>query len=460
MRYKHIAFTVALIAAALMGDAPQRHPIAVLIAGAALAALAAMWIMRPTIPRNVVSYALLAFLASIAISLPVALANGTTVFDWAFRAAVPLSLMGVFFLVPIETEEGQSTVLRVILAACVAWAALSIWQLSGRTDLIWSYRWTSLANNMIVPFNLVAVAILLFGRNLVSPRMTWLLLIVFGLLTVGGGYRSHILIVIGLLVAFAVSLPFVTEYRRRATPVVLIAALSIAPFYVSGMWMQNMEVGEYEEKIAAENPPAAKPDEPEAPPATKAPPAAIVKVEAGIPWLRKFLGSRDGSRVLEIEYAYRNFMESPLVGKGLAFPIPSEIHFYNNLDYLRRLEAAYGKTYPRVYMMHNFPASIAMTMGLMGLASLGVFFIGLLVHALKGGATAAPAFAAIAAICVFSLISAAWTLPQFSLLIGTLAAVVSQKRGRQRHSNEASIDEKYGDSHSQRHGLSSVLGGR
>ncbi|WP_210252329.1 O-antigen ligase family protein [Nitratireductor arenosus] len=428
-------FAVVLTASALMGDAPQKHLIAVAVAGAALAALAVMWVTRPAIPRNITSYGLMAFLASIAISLPVALSNGTTVFDWAFRAAAPLALMGVFFLAPLETEEDEAAVLKIILAACVAWAALSFWQLSSHVDLLWSYRWTALSNNLIVPFNLVAIAVLLFGRKLVSQRMTWLLLLIFGLLTVGGGYRSHIAIIVGLLAAFAVSLPFVAEYRRRAVPVVLIAGLAIAPFYASGMLDQNMKVGEHEEKIVAKNPPA-----PKAPPVTKAPPAAIVKVEAGIPWLRKFLGSRDGSRVLEIEYAYRNFMESPLVGKGLAFPIPSEIHFYNDLDYLHRLEAANGKTYPYVYMMHNFPASIAMTMGLLGLASLGVFFIGLLSHALRGGATAAPAFAAIAAICVFSLISAAWTLPQFSLLIGGLAAVVSQRRGRQRNDNKAGIE--------------------
>jgi hypothetical protein len=50
------------------------------------------------------------FFIAIAISLPVAMHYGTTLFDWSLRAAAPLSFLAAFFFIRIKSPDDAAYV--------------------------------------------------------------------------------------------------------------------------------------------------------------------------------------------------------------------------------------------------------------------------------------------------------------------------------------------------------------
>jgi hypothetical protein len=405
------AFAAMLVGSVALSEDPQNHPAALVVTGLSAGALVAPGLSTAArVNRNLVSAGFALFLLAIAISFPVAMHNGTSLFDWALRGAAPMVFFGIFFFLPVNSEDDARFVVRTILAATIVWSGFAAYDLAGVFPLISTLRWTILSAQLLLPFNVAGVALILFGPRVFPDPLRYVLLFILAILTLGAAYRSQEIIIAGFLVIFCAlsALGHVARRHAIATAITIAASvIVIAAINVSLPMASNdriFEIGGSRVDVLISR------DQPLAP--SRAPPFFVKQADTG--------------RLLETQFALEKFLESPLVGKGLAYPVPSSLIFHGKEQELARLEAAHGKKYLYVFYLHNFVANVAMTMGLVGLTALALIAIGAALSFRRGWRQPArfSAFVGLTGLAIFSLVGAQYTLPQFNLMIAALAVVL------------------------------------
>lgn len=405
------AFAALLIGSVALSEDPHNHPAALVLTGVSACALAALGFRSALkTDRNLVSAGFALFMLAIAISLPVAIHNGTSPYDWALRGAAPLAFLAFFFFIPVRNEDDAVFVVRAMLAATLVWSGLVAYDLAGVLPLISTLRWTILSGQLLLPFNVTAVALILFGPRVFPDPLRYLLLSVLAVLTLGAAYRSQEIIIAGFLAVFCALFASGHIGRRHAiaTAVAIAAAVIVLAVIRAGVPIASndriFEIGGQRVDVLLSR------EQPATPARTQ-------------PF---FVKQTDTGRVLETRFALEKFLESPLVGKGLAYPVPSGLIFHGKEQELARLEAAHGKKYPNVFYVHNFVANTAMTMGLVGLTALAMMAVGAVLWFRRTWRQPARlgAFVGLTGLAVFSLVGAQYTLPQFNLMIAALAAIL------------------------------------
>jgi O-antigen ligase len=255
----------------------------------------------------------------------------------------------------------------------------------------------------------VGIALILFGPRVFPDPLRYVLLFVLAILTLGAAYRSQEIIIGAFLVTFCALFALGHIGRRHAIATATTIAASVivlAAINVSLPAASNdriFEIGGRRAEVLLSR---------DQPLAVKTP--------------RGFWKQSDTARWLEMQFALAKFLESPIVGMGLAYPVPSSLIFHGKEQELARLEAARDKKYPYVFNVHNFVAHVAMTMGLVGITALAMMAIGLALAFRRGWRqpARAGAFAGVTGLAVFSLVEPSYALPQFNLMIAALAAVL------------------------------------
>jgi hypothetical protein len=410
------AFAAMLIGSVALSEDPHNHPAALAVTGLSACALVAFGLSSiAKVNPNLVSAGFALFMLSIAISFPVAMHNGTSPFDWAFRGAAPLAFLAAFFFLPVRSEDDACFMVRAILAATMVWSFLVAWDLIGVFPLISTLRWTILSGQLLLPFNVAGVALILFGPRVFPDPLRYVLLFVLAILTLGAAYRSQEIIIAGFLVAFCTLSALGNVGRRHAVAtaitiaasVVVIAAIDVSLPAASSDRVFEIGGSRVEVLLSRDQPLAAK--------------------------ARPVFGKQsDIGRLLEVQFALAKFRESPVVGTGLAYPVPSSLIFHGKEQELARLEAVHGKKYPYVFYLHNFAAYVAMTMGLVGLAALAMIAIGSALAFRRGWRQPARfgAFVGLTGLAVFSLVGAQYTLPQFNLMIAAFSFAPTKRDKR------------------------------
>lgn len=398
-----------MIASVFCSDAPQAHLIAAGVATFSLLALAGLWLIDPSLNRNALTAGFMLFFIAIAISLPVAMHYATTFFDWSLRGAAPLSFLAAFFFIRIKSPDDAIYVARVILAACAVWVCLVAWDLSTVYRLLPIHRWALHSDSLLLPYNLAGIAIIVFCGRIASDKLVFPLLFALFLLTAGGGYRSHMMLVGAMLLGYAALVSYRRNGAKRLASIAATALLAIFTFAVIGLF----EAG-------------AKSDHGMASSCAVSDQRAAKRGPFNIP-TRPVAG--DTGRMLENRFAIEKFLESPIFGKGLSYAVPSNLIFSGQEDYLRCLETIHGKKYPFVYYLHNFAAYVAMTMGMIGITAALLVVAGTLSSLGRNRIASLDqriaAVAALTALGLFSLVSAAYTVPLYNLLIASFAAVLA-----------------------------------
>jgi hypothetical protein len=405
-----IAFAALLIGSVALSEDPHNHPIAMVVTGVSACTLLALGVLSvPKTILNLVSAGFALFMLAIAISLPVAIHNGTTLYDWALRGAAPLAFLGCFFLLPLRTEDDAAFVVRAILAATAIWSGFVACDLTGVLPLLSTLRWTILSAQLLLPFNLAGIALILFGPRVFPDPLRYVLLFVLAVLTIGAAYRSQEIIVAGFLVAFCVEFALGHVERRHARATAMTVAASVFAIVAIHVFLPQasndriFELGGSRVELFV--------------------PKEGLSLAASQPVIGK---KSDIGRMLEVQFALEKFRQSPIVGMGLAYPVPSDLIFHGKEQELARLETAHGKRYPHVFYLHNFVANVAMTMGIVGLTALAMIAIGAALSFKRGCRQPKRfgAFAGLIGLAVFSLVGAQYTLPQFNLMIAALAAIL------------------------------------
>ncbi len=131
--------------------------------------------------------------------------------------------------------------------------------------------------------------------------------------------------------------------------------------------------------------------------------------------------------MLRERFALSKFLESPILGKGLGFPTPSELTYHGHEHYLAKLELTLKKKIPYVYYIHNFPAYVAMTMGLLGLTAIALIAAGALrsIWYKWHNPVVFSTFMALASLGLFSFAGVQYSMPQFIFLLASLSAILS-----------------------------------
>lgn len=398
-----LPFAVLLLSSVFCADTPQTHPVAVIIMGAALSWLIVQFIVFRAVPLNLVSVGFGSLLLVLLISLPVALGNGTSFFDWALRGFAPLFFLAVFFLLRLRDRSDVSFVIGAILVASMLWSLLVFVDLVQHYDLLHSTRWTLISSQLLLPFNIVGIAFIILGTRVLPDRVLFPLLFALLVLTLGGGYRSHLILIIAIFGGALALALFRPGSRHRIKMVCAILVLTLIPLltlYVVKMYGSSTErIGEILSSISS---------------------AA--------------LNNRgDVARMLEFRYATTQFLDAPIFGKGLAYRVPSELIFNGQQPELAKIEADHGKKYPFVFYTHNSLGYLLMTTGTAGLVAFILIVTGLCRSAFDARALATvderiTASAAIVSLGLFSLISAVYLLPQFTIMIGALCAVIAAEQ--------------------------------
>lgn len=173
---------------------------------------------------------------------------------------------------------------------------------------------------------MAGIALILFGPRVFPDPLRYVLLFVLAILTLGAAYRSQEIIIAGFLVTFC-ALSALGQVGRRhaiataitiAASVIAIAAIDVSLPLASTDRIFEIGGSRVDVLISRDQPLA-----------TRARPV--------------FGKQGDIGRLLEMQFALAKFLESPVVGKGLAYPVPSSLIFHGREPELARLEAAHGK---------------------------------------------------------------------------------------------------------------------
>lgn len=380
----YAVFALVLLAGVFVSTSPQGNIIGSATVAGLIAVMAALAFATGRINMSGPALPLAAFAFLLVLSYPVALYNGTSLQHWFMRGVFPFMFLAVFFLLPVTTPASARALTRVVVYGCFAWAAFVALTLALNAGLAGSVRWTVITKDLLFPYNLVAIPLLVLSSHFTrAERLVGIPLML--ILTAGGGYRMQFL----LLAIFFAAVGW--RYLRRGLVIPLLVAG--AALLAGLVWYASTDTG-----------------------------AAM---------LARFGGAQgDSSRFAEIQFAFARFLESPLFGKGLGFPIPTWVTYSGREDYLERIALREGG-YWFVQYMHNIVMYLLMTMGALGLATFGWFIaraFGGRAPAIVEGQDRKALIWALGLLLAFNLSAATFTLMQYHLLLAPLVALLAARR--------------------------------
>lgn len=330
-------YVVNMVLAALMPFVPDRLSPLTIGFSLSFGMLLFLWLRKMTSSRkfslNRPGITLICFYLSVLLSAPVALANDISWGAWS-RGAVPFIFLSVyFFITPITTERNAAFILNTLHLAAVFWlvkimviAFLAIEQiLSGVIT-----RLTYLTGDASLPYSVVGLALSLFNPDPRAVKSRFPLTVIFLLVIALAGHRSQVMIATVILLVYF--------YRQQLwKKIALVSFLLVAGITV---WFTVEQTPHYQQ------------------------------------FVMRFLalnGELSSSRVMEIRYALQRFAESPVIGNGLGYPVPAEIHFGGNLENVRNNSDIKPFRY-----IHNLFGYLLMDLGVLGCVSYIWFVVGAL----------------------------------------------------------------------------------
>jgi len=329
--------------------------------------------------KNRASAALTVFYLSLAISLPFSLASGVTPNEWV-RAAVPFGFLAVYALFPALSPRDCQFILRSILFAVVCWLVKTLGSSVGEFASGEFQRITYVNGEFGVPFVMVGLPLLLFWGMRQKKLASMLLAAVLLLVVIATGYRSQALLVAALWIAYIVR----QKRRRRFLLAAGTAAVALAAF------------------------------------------STFAATTFGAGYLSRFKGLDEevqSSRAVEILYALTKFAESPLLGKGLGYPVPIAVNQFGVAVSARGDQQA-----DHVGYVHNVWLYLAMDLGLLGLIAYIGFFATAIFSGLRRDRRKSDVMvAAVATVLIllgYFTAEGAFRQIQMNLILGTLCAVL------------------------------------
>ena len=326
--------------------------------------------------------ALLTFVALFAINLPVAIAHDTSVAHW-IRGAIPFVFLGTHFMIaPVDLRGDAEFILNTLHLASIAWAA-KILIIAGPvlTDVIFGSvgRLTMLVEDTLIPYGLTGYLLSLFNPSRTARRWQWATVPVFLFLITLCAYRSQLIIT-------AIAACLYVKRGRAATAMICVTlGLTI---------------------LAPALP-------------------AIVDNSIGRTIRERFAATSDefaGRRTREVLFALNSTSESPLLGKGLGYPIPASV---------TRVEGKRADT-SRIAYIHNVWAYLLMDSGFPGFFAYVVFIGSPMWHGWRAGHRTDPhstmqycAAVTLAFLMIYTTCQAAFRGIQFNLMLALLTAVAA-----------------------------------
>lgn len=319
-------FFATTISVALMPSVPEpTDPLAIAFAVSA-GLLFLRWFMtttmKGTLPKSTSGAWLIAFVALVLLSSMTAMLFETP-FDLWLRGAIPFFFLLTFFPALQVAGRDPHWVLDVLFLSAVAWlvstmtaAALAVPAvLSGEVQRIThaTEAWAAFQ----LPYAMVGLALALFHPSRWLHAVRWPLAFLFSCVPLFAVSRGQIVAVVAIWLVYFTRLP--AGAKRRAALPVLLLVTGIAIL----VWQSALH-------------------------------------EA---LLQRFsdTGDGDNSRWLELEYAIGQFLESPLLGKGLGHQIPAEVTFAGDWQMITSAGV------DTVGYMHNVIGYLLMNLGMPGL---------------------------------------------------------------------------------------------
>ncbi len=379
-----LPYAVLMVSAVFCSTLPKENWIPLTVCLGCFGYLGVLWILNGAkVTRSTPTLGAAVLFVSVVASLPMAIWNGVSLRDWLFRGSAPLLFMFVYFILPLRSNSDIQFVRKTLIMCCFVWAGKIIWSVN--LAEVMAVRWTTMNRDLFLPYNLVAVSSFLLEpeRYRLAVRVPGILL--FVVLTVGGGFRTQLVL---LFVLISVSL---LNPRKRFSLTPLLATVVLA----GAAYLYTSTGG-------------------------------------GQSALVRFLDlprEVNSSRAKEIEFAAERFLESPIFGKGLGYPIPVNVTFYGREGYLYGIRG--GNTeYEYVTYLHNSVMFVLMTLGLLGLTGMSLFIGGALLYkrehaALLVGNARRACWWGLVTVLASTLTAATINLFQFNLLVGSLAALLA-----------------------------------
>lgn len=300
------------------------------------------------------------------------------------RGATPFIFFAIFYF--LVFADDAKFLIRLLYYSGVLWAAkvLVAVILADAGNIL---RFTTVTKDLLLPFNLLGLALVLFYPAFFSKKERWLGFSVFLLMTVMAGYRSQFGIVFLMLVIFV--LRDLSQGRVLAVTVVLASCVAATLYFLS------TEIGQF----------------------------FILRLTGQIDV------TADWGRVAERQFAMEKFLSSPIFGVGLGTSIPISVTFAGREAHAANLIEQYGHDYSVSYI-HNIVLYCLMSFGLFGtFAYFGLIFLSW--GKVRPNSILQDRFGviiALGALIGFNLLAATFTLIQWQVLVACLCSLASARR--------------------------------
>lgn len=336
---------------------------------------------------------LIIFLALAMASAGTRLDHNVTTAQWT-RAVIPFLFLGAYLvLAPIRCEADTRRLVNLLHLSSGVWAVKILIVVapdlpavvSGQID-----RLTYLTLDLTLPYGLVGFVLSLYNPDRRWRRYRCFLVLLFLALIIGTGYRMQAFIAILVVAVDAI------RFRRRT-----IAVAAVVGFLFLGL-LDGVRDSDFVDKYLTR--------------------------------FHELKSEKDSSRVSELNYAWANFLESPAVGKGLGFQIPTEVTANGNFEFIRNEMHRESVGY-----MHNLVGYMLMDLGISGTAAyLLIFLLAARVRwrQRRAGGLSDLDFGLLmllAALILFFCSSASFRLIQSNLLLAALAALLARETGSCAH---------------------------
>ena len=373
----------ALLSMAILGPDPREYALAAATFVSSVAVMILSGLVNKSTKKGGKGILPFALVVCLAMSLPVARSNGVSYEIWLFRGAVPFFTFLIFYFFAFTKDA--NFLFRFIILSCLAWAC-KVFIIIYMSDTFFADRYTTVTKDLLLPFNIIGIALLLFYPSIMSSKFRWTALLAMMVMTGLAGYRSQFAIV---FVLFAIFILRELSYKRAMFALVSLGAGAFGFFY-------------------------------------------FLSTRSGEFLLQRMSGqanaTADYGRMAEIEFAWDKFLSSPLYGVGLGTPIPPSVTFAGREAYLAGLFNTYGTSYHVTYM-HNVVMYCLMSIGLVGtIAYFGTIFFNW--GPMKKTSVLQNRFGVLlglVALIAFNLVAATFTLLQWQVMVACLSAVAATR---------------------------------
>lgn len=252
--------------------------------------------------------------------------NGVSFGNW-FRGAIPFLFYSFFVILNgLDDTRSRKVLTNATLICCFVWLVRIIYQTATSIPAVLSGdlgRLTFVTLDLTVPLAMVGFTLCLLLNNLnVFIRYTGLL--VFLLIVLLSGYRSQLLLVALVIGVYFLGLQVHRKLQFAAVGVVFGFALLVGGYLTPVFESIETRFSSVADEV-------------------------------------------ESVRSRELRFALKNFVESPVVGKGLSFPVPVAI--------TRGDDAWDNYESSTVRYIHSFPGYVLMDTGLLGVIAFGGFWL-------------------------------------------------------------------------------------